>query len=240
MRIVSKEWPELRHDLVVLGGLHQGADLADGMGQGLLAIDVLAPLDGRHGRHGVRMVGRADDHRVDLVRHLVEHLAEVLIDLGVRELRDLRTLAALGPQVHVAQGDDLRAAVAGDRFDVAAAHAASADAGDVQSLTGRRRALPSQDVPGYNRKGRRPRGRLQESSSGSCRMSVAHTCTSRITNCRVGTGPPSRPRHPLDPCLMGCLKPPSRMNSDWIPPCHPRESGVEERCGATGLPLARE
>ncbi len=94
---------QLRHDLVLLGRLHQGPDLGDGVGQRLLTVDVLASLDGRHRNHGVGVVGRPDDHRVDLLVHLVEHLAVVLVHLGVRELRDRRLLAVPGPQIGVAR-----------------------------------------------------------------------------------------------------------------------------------------
>ena len=75
----------LRDDLVLLGGLHQLADLVDRVRQRLLAVDVLAALDGGHGGHRVGMVGRGDDDRVDLLVHLVEHLAEVaeLLGLGI-------------------------------------------------------------------------------------------------------------------------------------------------------------
>ena len=93
---------ELGHDLVLLGRLHQGPDLADGMGQRLLAIDVLAPLDRRHRRHRVGVVRRADDHRVDLVAHLLEHLAIVLVHLGLGELREDRRVATLRPLIDVA------------------------------------------------------------------------------------------------------------------------------------------
>ena len=151
---------QLRHDLVLLGRLHQGADLADGVGQGLLAVDVLAPLDGRHRRHGVGVVGRADDHRVDLLVHLVEHLAEVLVHLGVRELRNRRALAMLRPQIDVAEGHDVGAL--GDLVDVVTASPAGADRGDVQFLAGRRLSLAPQHVPRHNRKGRHGPRRFQK------------------------------------------------------------------------------
>ena len=55
------------------------AGFVDRVRQRLLAIDVLAHLASPSiAADGVRVVGRADGDRVDLVAHLVEHLAEVV------------------------------------------------------------------------------------------------------------------------------------------------------------------
>jgi hypothetical protein len=152
---------QLRHDLMFLRRLHQGANLRDRVGQGLFAIHMFVPLDCRHRRHSVRVVGRPDDHGVDLVAHLVEHLAEILVHLGIGELGDRGALAMLRPQVRIAQGRHPHAAVAGHLVDVGAALAAGADTGDVQFLTGRGRPL-AQHVPRHDRERRgRPRRRFQ-------------------------------------------------------------------------------
>lgn len=73
----------------------------------------------------VHVVGRADHHGIDLFFHLVEHFAEVVELLRVRESRE----GVAGPDfVDVAQGDDvlLRNAV-----QVRLALAAQSDHGDV-------------------------------------------------------------------------------------------------------------
>ena len=62
------------HLIVLLGFLRQQAHLVDRVTQRLLAIDVLALLDGMHGRGEVNVIGRRDGHSVDLVPDLVEHL----------------------------------------------------------------------------------------------------------------------------------------------------------------------
>ena len=71
-----------RHALVAhLGGdlgrarrLCHGPRLIDRARQGLLAIDVLAVLDGRDGDDGVVVIRRGDHHRINALL-LVEHLA---------------------------------------------------------------------------------------------------------------------------------------------------------------------
>ena len=52
------------------------------MCQRLLTKNVLSPSDRIHTRNGVRMVRRADSHRIDLVIHLIQHLAKILVHFG--------------------------------------------------------------------------------------------------------------------------------------------------------------
>ena len=125
------------HSLVAhLGGdfglarrLRHRSGLVNRAGQRLLAIDMLAQLDGRDGDDGVRVIRRGDHHGIDALL-LVEHLAEVLIPLGGWVL--LEGLGGVVP-VHVAQGHDVLAA---DLFEVPGALAADADAGDVKLAVG--------------------------------------------------------------------------------------------------------
>ena len=51
---------------------------------------MLAPLDSCHGRHRMEMVRRADDNRIDLIFHLIEHLAEITINPGLGILLNCR------------------------------------------------------------------------------------------------------------------------------------------------------
>jgi len=77
--------------------------------------------------------GTATSAGVDLVRHLVEHLAEIFEARNVRifpfEVRGVRRAHG-----DVAQRDHIDQAGAGDRLGVAVAHAATADEGDVHFL----------------------------------------------------------------------------------------------------------
>ena len=59
------------------GGLDHLAALVNGHGQGLLHVDVLARLAGLDRLDGVPVVGRGDDHGVDVLA--VEHAAKVLV-----------------------------------------------------------------------------------------------------------------------------------------------------------------
>ena len=133
----------LGHDLIFVGRLGEDAGFEDGMGDRLLDVDMLASAHALHGDVSVRMVGRGDDDRVDVLA-LVEHLAEVGEQRGLRELLDRPGAAA---EVQVAERDDIL--VRGIPH-VAAADAAETNGGDVQlparrgrrsdgrSLTGRR------------------------------------------------------------------------------------------------------
>ena len=82
------------------------------------------------GDHGVRVVRRGHQHRIDVLAHLVEQDAPVLEALRGRVVAE--RLLGVGP-VHVAEGDDVLRRHVGQ---VAPADAADADAGDVQLVAG--------------------------------------------------------------------------------------------------------
>ena len=126
----------------------------------LLAIDMLAPLDGLHGREGVVMIGRRDHHAVNLL-HLVQHPAVIreLLRLGIL-LEDVRRVLL----VHVAQGHDVLAL---HLAQVGPALPADTDAGEVQLLVGRARgAQPRHDAGHGHEGGRRNSCRAQELAAG--------------------------------------------------------------------------
>ncbi len=113
------------------GGQAQLAGFPHVVGQRLLRVDVLADLDRHHGGDGVGVIGRGDGDGVDLLAHLVEHLAEV------GELSGLGVLGGFGVEallVDVADGDEV--GVLGGLLAVAVAFAADADAGEVDPLVG--------------------------------------------------------------------------------------------------------
>ena len=140
---------QLGDHLVFLRGLHQFADLVHRVGQRFFAINVLAALDGGHRRHGVTMVRRGDHDRINLLFHRIEQFAKIAELFGGGKFPE-RLGGLLG--VHVAQRDDV--VIGGDRINIAGAHAADANAGDVQLLAGRSLAAAGQDVAWHNRERR--------------------------------------------------------------------------------------
>ena len=132
------------------------AGLPDRPGQRLLGVDVLPRLERHHRRHGVRVVGRRDGHGVDVSRFLIEHLAVVAILLrlgeGVEAVR--RVL-----EVDVAEGVDVLDPA--HAADVAFAHTADADAGDVE-LVARRDVAFAEHMGGDDGESSRGRGNLAD------------------------------------------------------------------------------
>ena len=114
-------------DLGLGGGLANDAGFPDVVRQRLLAVDVLAQLQGRQGGEGVGVLARAHDDRVELAGVVVE-LAKVTQAPGVRVL-DGRSLD--GRIVHVAERDDV---LAGNSGQIGRTPAAGADDGDVELL----------------------------------------------------------------------------------------------------------
>jgi hypothetical protein len=107
------------------------------MHQWLLAIHMLAHLQRKHCGQRVRMVGRADDHRVDILLPF-QHPPIVRPQLRVgKHLRRVRQVV----QVHIAQGDDI---LAGDAAQVVPPAPADANHCDVQLVVGR---LPFAPAP---------------------------------------------------------------------------------------------
>jgi len=77
------------HDALVLAGRFDHlAPLEDVVAGGLLDVDVLAGLEGPDGPQGVPVVAGGDRNRVDLL--VLEHLPEVLVDLGFAPLQVVR------------------------------------------------------------------------------------------------------------------------------------------------------
>ena len=121
------------HDALVLarGGEH-GLALDHVHADRLLHVDVGAGLDGRDHRQGVPVVGRGDQHDVEVL--LLEHLAVVAVGarLLLRGLARGDHLGGLGQHllVHVAQRDDLDRRDLDQAEQVALAVPAAADQAD--------------------------------------------------------------------------------------------------------------
>ena len=159
---------ELADDAVLPGRAHQLTHLMDGMGQRFLAIDVLAPFDGGHRRHGVAMVGRRHHHGVDALFQLIEHLAKIAILLGLGE-----PVESFGGvlQVDVAQRDDVVARR--NLVDVPGPLPAHAHAGDVDFFARRNLAAAGDDAARHDAQGRcRQGGGGEELTPGEIWLSV--------------------------------------------------------------------
>ena len=84
-------------------GQREGAGLADGVGQRLLAINVFPHLNGMGSNEGMHVVRGGDRDCVDIFFLLFEHLAPILVVFGVRSISHcvLRLIF-----INVANGND--------------------------------------------------------------------------------------------------------------------------------------
>ena len=152
-------------------GSHQQLALMEGARHGLFHIHVLAAVEGQHRDGEMREVRDGDANRVEMVRVLVEELAEILEELRLRIFGDgLAAFSAL--RVHVAQGDELTEAGAFELVDDLGAAVGDADGGEAHlgPLGGRRggavEALGGKVLHAQDSAGRTETGRLQEITSG--------------------------------------------------------------------------
>ena len=171
--------PPLRahlHDPVVPPGrLDHPPAFADREREGLLDVDILARV-ARHDRlDGMPVVGRGDDHRVDVL--LVEDAAEILVPLdraaefrqprgdSVGQLLEMRMdLVELPVQIRlvdVAKGDDLGVLVSEERVEDLHAAVSDADAADAHPIVGPDHAARASGAGGRGRR-RAREGRLGE------------------------------------------------------------------------------
>src|SRR5207249_10471543 len=121
------------------------ARFADAMREGLFAINVLAQLNCRQSGKGVRVLGRADHHGVDVFRLVVElPEIDVLSRLGIFLRRLVEVVFA-----YVTQDDDVLAAHA---LRVGGSASAGADDSDVQlfieSFAAKERGCAQKEGPG--------------------------------------------------------------------------------------------
>ena len=131
------------HSLLACG-FGESTHLAERMGQGLFAVDMLAHLDRPHGGHRMGMVRGGHDDRIDRLVHVIQHDAKIFIPLGLGELFK----AACRPYVvHVTEGHDVFAPAA---IDIGTAPPATADHGDIEFAAG---GIGSQYMGGDHGKG---------------------------------------------------------------------------------------
>ena len=121
--------PHLGADLRLRGLQAELAGFPDGMGEGLLAIDVLAEAHGHHGRQRMHVVRRRDADGVEGVAELGVHLAEIREagDAGILGFRPGETRG-----VDIAEGDILGLRVRADLLDVVEALRIGAHGGNLQ------------------------------------------------------------------------------------------------------------
>ena len=153
----------LRRHLLAAGDLAHQSGFGDRLREWLLAEAGLAEIHRRHGGHDMGVVGRADGDSVDLLPHLLEHLAEVRV--GLRSLEgSLGTLQLVG--IDVGNRDDLARTAGVSR--VALPLAADADTREADLLIGPLRALRpnlgGDEIPG--RHGGGGRGGCEELTAG--------------------------------------------------------------------------
>jgi hypothetical protein len=130
----------LRGHLVLPCRLGQLPRLVDRARQRLFAIHVPSTLDGGHGDDRVRVVGRAHDDAIDALLLFVEHLAKILVLLGLRVA--IERARRVVP-VHVGQRDDVLIL---ELLEVPAALTPDAHTGQVQLFAGRRCAGAAQHM----------------------------------------------------------------------------------------------
>src|SRR5947208_6106759 len=133
--------PHLRRDLGLAGRFDQLAHLPQGPGERLLDAGVLAHFHRHHTGDSVRVIGRRDGDRIDVLPLFLEQHAKIFEALGLGERREGRRPLVL---VHVAQCVDVRSGFR-DALHVVRSHAAHADAGDVDRVAGRA-APPAEHV----------------------------------------------------------------------------------------------
>ena len=141
LRLTAALRTNLHRDAVAMAGLDHRLAFGDRAAGGFFHIHMLAAFRGVHGLHGVQVVGRRNDDRIDVAA--IQHIAVVAIHVrlrpGVRDAASSRLL------VHVADGRDIRFPAVHQRLDLlemVSAHAADADEPERQPLIGSRPAPP--------------------------------------------------------------------------------------------------
>ena len=213
------------HALVLLDRLGHATGLVDRVGHRLLAVDVLLRLAGVDGHLGVPVVGRGDDHGVDVV---------VLQDLAIVDLGLLAAGLGLGvlavAVVDVGHGDDVDELPLllhlEEVADVGLGAAAWAEDGEVDAVVG---ADHLADGRVGERPGRRDGAggrarRLEESASGNGQLFSHRGPSPRWSGSRRGPSGASRPGpNGRDNAPSWRPRPPLATE---IPPRSPRRVGV--------------
>ena len=94
----------LRGHLVFRGRLAQLTRFPDRPHQRLLHVNMLAAFHTPHGRRGMHVIRYGDDHRIDVLAFLIQHLPEVFV---LRRLVKAREHGGCAAVVHIAERHDI-------------------------------------------------------------------------------------------------------------------------------------
>jgi hypothetical protein len=123
----------LGDQLFVAGRPGELPGLVQGLGQGLLSVDVQSPLHRPHGDRSVHVIGCRDVHGIEVLL-LVEKLAPVLVDPDAGELvLDLSRV----PEIDIHHRHELDMPAGRQRMQIRPRHARRSKAGKVKRLAGR-------------------------------------------------------------------------------------------------------
>ena len=100
----------LRNNLVALAGFEESSRLPDVVRERLLRVDMNTALHGSKRSGEMRVVRRRDDHCIDLLVHLVEHHAEVIVE-RLRSAPVLHVFCAM-VSIYIAERDEVFLAAA--------------------------------------------------------------------------------------------------------------------------------
>ena len=141
---------DLEDDIVLLDRRHDRLSLGEGMGHGLLAVDVLLVVGRLNAALGMPVIRSRDTDSIDVFtpQELLE-MAVALAVLALVAFVDLVLRMVHIVLVDIANGDDLNIFVANEGAHVAAADAADPDVSDDNPLTGSDSAAQSEGAPGY-------------------------------------------------------------------------------------------
>jgi hypothetical protein len=182
----------LHHPVVLASRPHHGPPLGHGQGQRLLDVDVLAGAAGHHRHQRVPVVGRGDDHRVDVL--VVEQVAEIPVRRGL-PAGQLHALVQVG-LVDVADGHRLDLGAGQEVLPQRLPLVAAADDADADALAGSRDAAARQ---GRGRAGQgQPPGELASIVHDTHTTAAARTVLAplapsssfrkrEVRTCRIGT-----------------------------------------------------
>ena len=119
-----------------------GTGLGDGVGEGLLHIDVASGAHGHDACRCMHVVRRGHEHGVDVLL-LVDQFAVIAVELGIRVFFD-RASGVI--QIDVTKGHNVREAGVIQIPDVATALTTDADAAEIDLFTRRGEARATDDV----------------------------------------------------------------------------------------------
>ena len=155
----------LGDDAVFLGGHPEHFGFAEGVGEGLLDVDVFAEAHRGHGGRKVGVVRGGDADGVDVVAHALEHDAEVG-KAGEAGPEVQVSRGAFGFEVDVTEGNRNGVAATAEGRDDDGAAAPDADDAEIDALAGRDIAflvgLAECKVGGEDRKSKGGRGGFPE------------------------------------------------------------------------------